>query len=191
MKAYIDLILFGLIVILLLYFLRWRKKKLALIKTLPEVDYPFKIFNFGTVFYSIFIIVLIISFLSVYIFKKDVPYSIILIFLFLWVVYLMFGATPTINENKYKIQVTVDTVGGKLKGFDFLNTWMGKYQNGLIVYYYPIDIDSINIIEENDKEIFFKGISISNKFGELPIEVRLRSKLSKSYFKKFIKNLSN
>lgn len=191
MKAYIDLILFGLIVILLLYFLRWRKKKLALIKTLPEVDYPFKIFNFGTVFYSIFIIVLIISFLSVYIFKKDVPYSIILIFLFLWVVYLMFGAMPTINENKYKIQVTVDTVGGKLKGFDFLNTWMGKYQNGLIVYYYPIDIDSINIIEENDKEIFFKGISISNKFGELPIEVRLRSKLSKSYFKKFIKNLSN
>lgn len=191
MKAYIDLILFGLIVILLLYFLRWRKKKLALIKTLPEVDYPFKIFNFGTVFYFIFIMVLIISFLSVYIFKKDVPYSIILIFLFLWVVYLMFGAMPTINENKYKIQVTVDTVGGKLKGFDFLNTWMGKYQNGLIVYYYPIDIDSINIIEENDKEIFFKGISISNKFGELPIEVRLRSKLSKSYFKKFIKNLSN
>ena len=28
-----------------------------------------------------------------------------------------------------------------------------------------------------------KGISIINKFGELPIEVRLRSKLSKSYFK--------
>ena len=95
----------------------------------------------------------------------------------------MFGSTPTINESKYKIQVTVDTAGGKFKGFDFLNTWMGKYQNGLIVYYYPIDIDSISIIKENDKEIFFKGISISNKFGELPIEVRLRSKLSKNYFK--------
>lgn len=183
MKNYIDLILFGLIVVFLLIFLRWRKRKFALIKTLPEVDYPFKVFNFGTVFYSIFFIVLIISFLTVYIFKKDVPYSIILIFLFIWVVYLMFGSTPTINESKYKIQVTVDTAGGKFKGFDFLNTWMGKYQNGLIVYYYPIDIDSISIIKENDKEIFFKGNSISNKFGELPIEVRLRSKLSKNYFK--------
>ncbi|CCQ93658.1 membrane hypothetical protein [[Clostridium] ultunense Esp] len=186
MQAYIDLILFGLVVILLLIFLRWRKKKLALIKTLPEVNYPFKAFNFGTVFYSMLILVLIISFLMVYIFEKDMPYSIVLIFIFLWIVYLMFGATPTINENKYKIQITVDTVGGRLKGFDFLNTWMGKYQNGIIVYYYPINMNSISAIEENEEEIFFRGSSISSKFGELPIEVRLRSKLSKNYFKEFI-----
>lgn len=188
LKVYIDLILFGLIILLLLIFLRWRKKKFALIKTLPEVDYPFKVFNFGTVFYSIFILVFVISFIMVYIFKKEVPYSIVLIFLFLWIVYLMLGSKPTISENKYKIQVTVDTAGGRFKGFDILNTWIGKYRNGIIVYCYPIDIDSIDVIEENDKEIFFKGISVSSKFGELPIEVRLRSKLSKNYFKKFLKN---
>lgn len=174
--------------LLLVISLKWRKIKFDLIKTLPEVDYPFKVFNFGTIFYSISILGFILSFLMGYIFKKDVHYSVILIFLFLWIVYLMFGATPTINENKYKIQVIVDTAGGRFKGFDFLNTWIGQYQNGSIVYYYPIDIDSINIIEENDKEISFKGISFSTKFGKLPIEVRLRSKLSKDYFKKFIKN---
>lgn len=188
MKVYIDFILFGLIITLLLFFLKWRKKKITLIKTLPEVDYPFKVFDFGTFFYSTFVLVLTISFLMVYVFKKDLPYDIVLIFIFLWIVYLISGATPTINENKYKIQVIVDTVGGRLKGFDFLNTWMGKYQNGIIVYCYPIDMDSISAIEENDKEIFFKGISISSKFGKLPIEVRLRSKLSKNYFKEFIKS---
>lgn len=189
MKRYIDLILFILVMILLLIFLRRRKRKFDLIKRLPKVDYPFKAFNLGTIFYFLFILALSISFLMVFIFKRDVPYSIFLVFLFSWIVHLMLGATPTINENKYKIQVTVDTAGGRFKGFDFLNTWMGKYQDGIIVYYYPIDIDSIDVIKENNKEIFFKGISFSSKFGKLPIEVRLRSKLSKDCFRKFTKGL--
>jgi len=46
-------------------------------------------------------------------------------------------------------------------------------------------------VKETDKEIIFKGRSISVKHGKLPIKVVLKSKLSKRYFKDFFNKVDN
>lgn len=72
----------------------------------------------------------------------------------------------------------------------FFGSWVGQYKNGVIIYYFIIEKDTIKILKQTDNEIIFQGITETEK-GRLPIKVKLRSKPSIEYFKGIFKNEYN
>ena len=63
---------------------------------------------------------------------------------------------------------------------------MGKYDEGLIVYSYFIDYDSIELSKKTADKIVFSGVE---KHEETPINVTLRSQKSIDYIYPLIDDL--
>lgn len=186
MEFYFNLIMMISINVLLSMSMRKSKKQIDLLKKLPKVDYPFNIYKLDMIAHIGFILCIIISLLLIEVFDMEkLGFSLFLILLIFVVIVRLFGEIPTIDDNRYKIQVKQRAIGGRQIGLDVFSTRMGKYETGIIVYHYPIERDTIEVIRETDKEIIFEGRSISIKHGELPIRVELKSKLGKKYFKEF------
>ncbi|MCB5559944.1 hypothetical protein [Anaerosalibacter bizertensis] len=62
-------------------------------------------------------------------------------------IYFCYGAVPDILENKYKVKVNVDPAARLLGGFDFFGSWVGRYKDGIIIYYYLIKGDTIKVLK--------------------------------------------
>ena len=110
--------------------------------------------------------------------KKTIDPKIFVIPFIISVVYELFGATPTVTKSKDRINLTLDLMNVGSLGADLLGSWVGEYDDGLIVYFYLIDYDSIKIIKNEKDEIVFSGIE---KHENIPINVTLKSKKSINY----------
>lgn len=182
MKDYFKLF-FSILLITFVFWLIYRKyKRFSFIFELEELDYPIIRLHIGTAIYIIFILFFICELISVYYFKNYFEPRLYLIPFGLLVIYLCFGSVPDILENKFKVKVNVDPAARLLGGFDFFASWVGQYKDGIIIYYYLIEKDTIKVLKNTDEEIIFQGMTETKK-GRLPIEVNLRSKPSINYFK--------
>ena len=49
----------------------------------------------------------------------------------IYIIYSLFGAVPTVIKSKYKINLTLNWVNIGSIGFDWLGSWIGRYENGI------------------------------------------------------------
>lgn len=91
------------------------------------------------------------------------------------IIYGLFGAVPTVIKSEYLMNLTLDFINVGKIGIDLFGSWIGQYDNGIIVYFYLIDYDSIKIIKNSPNNIVFSGIA---KVENIPILANLKSKKS-------------
>lgn len=184
-KGYFKL-LFNMLLVIFMFWLIYRKiKRFSPIFQLDGLDFPIKRFYVGIAIHVILIMFFIIELISIFYFNNNFKSEIYLIPLGLVIIYLFLGSVPDIMENKHKVKVNVDFSGRRSGGFDFFGSWVGQYENGIIIYHYLIEKNTIKVLKKTDEEIVFNGITETKK-GRLPIEVKLRSKPSIEYFKEIL-----
>lgn len=159
--------------------LRYRSKKFWFIKSEKIINYPIVRYKIGSLIALICIAILGLGIVQELFLKTHMNTRVFLVPLTAYVIYSFFGAVPTVTKSRYKIDLTLDWVNVGSIGFDWLGSWVGEYENGIIVYFYLIDYDSIKVSKLSKKEIVFSG---REKQGDIPVSVTLKSKPSISYF---------
>lgn len=165
---------------------RYRSKKFSFINDGELKDYPTTKYKVGNFILLFWIVVILFGMFQELVLNKTIDSKIFLIPFVISVVYLLFGATPTVTKSKHKIDLTLDITNVGVVGMDLFGSWVGEYNNGLIVYFYLIDCDSIKISKLTKEEISFSGIEKQN---DIPINVTLKSKPSINYFYPLLNNL--
>lgn len=179
------LYLIGLAIVFTL--LRYRSKKFWFIKSEKVKDYPIVRYKIGSLIALIWIVILSFGIVEELILKTHMNTKIFLLPLAAYVIYSFFGAVPTVTKSKYKIDLTLDCVNVGVISFDWLGSWVGKCKNGIIVYFYLIDYDSIKVSKLSEEEIIFSG---REKQENIPINITLRSKPSINYFYPLLEGIS-
>lgn len=179
------LYLIGLILVFVL--LSYRSKKFSFIKGEKIEDYPITKYKIGSLILWLWIAIIIFGIVQETFFKNSIDTKIFLIPLILTVIYHLFGAVPSVTKSKHKINLILNWVNVNAIGFDWLGSWVGKYKNGIIVYFYLIDYNSIEISKLSKKEIIFSG---REQRENIPINVTLKSKPSINYFYPLLKKIS-
>ncbi|MGX7108298.1 hypothetical protein [Facklamia miroungae] len=172
----------GLIVVLL----RYRTKKFSFINDEVLKEYPITRYKVGTFILCLWLIIILFGIFQELVLNETINSKIFLMPFIISVVYSLFGATPTVAKSTYKINLTLDIINSGSLGMDLLGSWVGEYNNGLIVYFYLIDYNSIELSKLTKEEIVFSGIEKQNN---IPINVTLKSKPSIHYFYPLLNNL--
>nr|WP_300001787.1 hypothetical protein [Tissierella sp.] len=167
----------GIVLILILF--RYRSKKFSFLEEEKIKDYPITRYKIGSLILTLWIAIILFGMFQEIVLKKTIDSKIFLIPFIISVIYELFGATPTVTKSRYKINLTLDLINVASLGMDLFGSWVGKYDDGLIIYFYLIDYDSIKISKCSKDEIIFSGIT---KQETIPINVTLKSKKSISYF---------
>ena len=167
----------GIILILILF--KYRSKKFSFLKDEKIRDYPMTRYKIGSFILAIWVVIILFGMFQELILKKTMDSKIFLIPFLFSVIYELFGATPTVTKSNHRINLTLDFINVGSLGIDLFGSWIGKYDEGLIIYFHLIDYDSIKISKCSKDEIVFSGIT---KQEGIPINVTLKSKRSISYF---------
>ena len=172
----------GMIIMLMLY--KYRTERFSFLKDEEIKDYPIKMYKVGGYIIIFWMIIILLVIFQEVILKKTIDFKIFLIPFLISVIYGLFGAIPIVIKSKYLINLSLDFITIGKMGVDLLGSWIGTYDNGLIVYFYLIDYNSIKIIKNSPNKIVFSGIA---KYENTPILVNLNSKISVSYFEPILK----
>ncbi len=170
------------IIILMLY--RYRTKRFSFLKNEEIKDYPVTMYKAGGYIIIFWMIIILLVIFQEVILNKIIDFKILLIPFLITIIYGLFGAIPIVIKSKYLINLTLDFIIIGKMGVDLFGSWIGTYDNGLIVYFYLIDYNSIKIIKNSPNKIVFSGIT---KYENTPILVNLNSKRSISYFQPILK----
>ncbi|MCR1900258.1 hypothetical protein NSA47_14930 [Irregularibacter muris] len=159
--------------------LRYRSKKFWFVKSEIIRDYPIVRYKTGSLIAFIWIVLLSFGIVQELFLETHMNIKMFLVPFATYVIYSFFGAVPTVTQSRYKIDLTLDWVNVGSIGFDWLGSWIGEYEDGVIVYFYLIDYDSIKVSKLSKEEIVFSG---REKQEDIPISVTLKSKPSINYF---------
>lgn len=174
----------GIVLIVILF--RHRSKKFSFLKHENIKEYPTTRYKLGSLILVLWIAIILFGMFQEIVLKKTIDSKIFLIPFITSVIYELFGATPTVTKSKQKINLTLDFINVGSIGMDLFGSWVGEYDNGLIIYFYLIDYDSIKITKKSKDEIIFSGVS---KYEKIPINVTLKSKKSIDYIYPLLNNL--
>lgn len=179
------LYLIGLMVVFVI--LKYRSKKFWFIKSDEIEDYPIARYKVGSLILWFWVVVIIFGIIREIVFKNPIDSKIFLIPFLITIIYELFGATPTVAKSKHKINLDLDLINIGSFGMDLFGSWIGKYANGIIVYFYFIDYNSIKVKKLSRKEIILTGIE---KQKNIPIDITLKSKPSINYFYPLLENIN-
>ncbi len=179
MQNMFKILLYIVCIVLILILFRYRSKKFSFLKDAKIKDYPMTRYKIGTFILALWVAIILFGMFQELILKKTIDSKIFLIPFLITIVYGLFGATPTVTKSKHLINLTLDLMNVGSLGIDLFGSWVGKYDDGLIIYFYLIDYDSIKISKCSKDEIVFSG---TTKQESIPINVTLKSKKSISYF---------
>lgn len=173
-------------IILILALFKYRSKKFSFLKDEKIKDYPMTRYKIGSLILAVWVVIILFGMFQELILKKTIDSKIFLIPFLISVMYELFGSTPTVTKSNYRINVTLDFINIGSLGIDLFGSWIGQYDEGLIIYFYLIDYDSLKISKCTKDEIVFSGIT---KQESIPIHVTLKSKRSVSYFYPLLSDL--
>ena len=179
MNNLVKILFYSIGFIILLILFRYRSNKFLFIKDQKIKEYPITRYRIGSFILILWMITILFGMLQEVIFNKTFDSKMFLVPFLPSIIYSLFGATPSVTKSKYKIDLILDLINIGSYGLDWLGSWLGKYENGVIVYFYLIDYDSIEISKLSKEEIIFSG---REKQEDIPINVTLRSKVSINYF---------
>lgn len=186
MQNLFKILLYFIGIILILILFRYRSKKFLFLQEEKIKDYPITRYKIGNFILTLWIAIILFGMFQELVLNKTIDSKIFLIPFIISVVYELFGATPTVTKSKDRINLTLDLMNVGSLGADLFGSWVGEYDNGLIVYFYLIDYDSIKITKNAKDEIIFSGIE---KHENIPINVTLKSKKSINYIYPLLNNL--
>ena len=172
----------GMIIILMIY--RYRTEKFSFLKDEEIKDYPITRYKVGGYIIIFWMVIILLVIFQEVILKKTIDCKIFLIPFLITIIYGLFGAIPIVINSKYLINLSLDFISIGKMGVDLFGSWIGTYDNGLIVYVYLIDYNSIKIIKNSSNKIVFSGIT---KYENTPILVNLNSKRSINYVQPLLK----
>lgn len=178
MQNIFKILLYFIGIALILVLFRYRSKRFSFLEDEKIKDYPIVRYKIGSVILTLWIVTILFGMFQELALKKTIDAKFFLIPFIISVIYELFGATPTVTKSKHKINLTLDLINVASLGMDLFGSWVGEYDNGLIIYYYLIDYDSIKITEKTKDKIVFSGIT---KHEGTPINVVLKSKKSINY----------
>lgn len=164
---------------------RYRSKKFSFINNEEVKDYPIRKYRIANIILLLWLVVILFGMFKELLLHETIDSKVFLIPFIISVIYELFGATPTVKKSKNKIDLTLDLINIGSLGMDLFGSWVGEYNNGLIVYFYLIDYNSIKISKLSKEEIIFSGIE---KINGIPINVTLKSKSSINYFYPLLKD---
>jgi len=176
--------LIGIILVVVLF--RYRSKKFSFVNTEKVKDYPVMRYKIGNLIIIVWIAIFLFGIFQELVLKETINSIIFLIPALATIIYGLFGAVPEIRKSKHKIKIDLDIINKGRVGLDWLGSWVGKYDEGLIVYSYFIDYDSIELSKKTADKIVFSGVE---KHEETPINVTLRSQKSIDYIYPLIDDL--
>ena len=172
----------GMIIMLMLY--KYRTKRFSFLKDEEIKDYPISRYKIGRYIIIFWMIIILLVIFQEVILKRTIDFKIFLIPFLITIIFGLFGAVPTVTKSKYLINLTLDIINVRKIGIDLFGSWIGTYDNGIIIYFYLINFDSIKIIKNSPNNIVFSGIT---KYENTPILVNLKSKKSINYFEPLLK----
>ena len=175
LKMFFEILLFIIFVLLI----KCRNKKFEFINEI-DIDYPVDRFKFGTVILCLWLLLLALQIFLEITMNLSVPTITYFVLIIISIIYLCFGATPTVSSNKNEIILELDLINVGSVGMDIFGSWLGTYYNGIIIYDYMIIGDSIKIKTMNEDLIEFTG-DLENI--DKRIKVKLKSKRSIEWFK--------
>ena len=172
----------GMIIMIMLY--NYRTERFSFLKDEEIKDYPITRYKVGGYIIIFWMIIISLVIFQEVILKKTIDFVIFLIPFLITIIYGLFGAIPIVIKSKYLINLSLDFITIGKMGVDLFGSWIGTYDNGIIIYSYLINYDSIKIIKSSPNKIIFSGIT---KYQGTPILVNLKSKKSINYFKPLLK----
>ncbi len=159
--------------------IRYRNKKFEFINEI-DIDYPVDRFKFGTVILCLWLLLLGVQIIFQITMNLSIPSITYFILIIISIIYLCFGATPTVTSTKNEIILEFDFINVGSVGMDIFGSWVGTYSNGIIIYDYMVIGNSIKIKTMNEDLIEFIGeLEKENR----RIKVKLKSKRSIEWFK--------
>lgn len=165
----------------LLLLTNFRRKKFSFIKDERLSDYPVRRYKIGTVILYLWMLTFILHFILEIVYNSTMHMNVYLFLILISIIYLSFGASPTVSPGKNEIFVELDIINVGSLGMDIFGSWVGSYSDGVIIYDYLIKNDSIKVNKYTNDVIEFTGrTEKENK----KINVILKSKKSINYFKK-------
>lgn len=160
------------------------------LKGVFDVNYPKGILIFQNVMYIASAIVLMIGSSEVKI-AKDPRYSILyIILLVMWMIDYFLAANPLVVKVDNILKIRIGDKKSKFGGIDFFNTWLGTYNEGIIVAGYFIEYKDIKVKQVSDEEIIILGKTKVKDENE-KVEVRFLSKKSIEFMRNIIDNRIN
>lgn len=186
MQNVFKILLYFIWIALILTLFRYRSKKFSFLEEEKIKDYPITRYKIGSIILTLWIVIILFGIFQEIVLKKTIDPKIFLILFIISVIYELFGATPTVTKSKHRIDLTLDLMNVGSLGADLFDSWVGEYDNGLIVYYYLIDYDSIKITKRSKDEIIFSGVE---KRENIPINITLKSKKSINYIYPLLNDL--
>ena len=165
---------------------RYRTERFSFLKDEEIKDYPITRYKVGGYIMVFWMIIISLVVFQEVILNKTIDFKTFIIQFLITIIYGLFGAIPIVIKSKYLINLSLDFITIGKMGVDLFGSWIGTYDNGIIIYFYLIDYNSIKIINNSPNKIVFSGII---KYENTPILVNLNSKRSVSYFQPILKEL--
>lgn len=166
--------------------MRYRHKKFSFIRQVNIKNYPLIRYKIGSLILILWLLIIFYWIYQELVFNERIDSKIFLLAFVISVIYELFGATPSVTRTKDKIDLKLDMINPGSLGMDLFGSWVGEYDEGLIVYFYLIDYNTIEISKLSKEEIIFSGIE---KQSNMEVEVTLKSKNSINYFYPLLSNL--
>lgn len=175
----------GIVIVLILF--RYRSKKFSFVNAKKVKDYPVIRYKIGNLIIVVWISMLLFGIFQKLVFQEILNSKIFFIPVLATIFYGLFGAVPEIRKSKDEIKVELDIINIGLVGLDWLGSWVGEYDKGLIIYSYFIDYSSIKLCKKSKDKIIFSGVE---KNENIPINVTLKSKKSINYIYPLLNDFS-